>query len=117
MPEGDTKQVLTWLRDLFGLGLIEKDAAWYLTHGRLSGQRAAAITAYIDDRLLPRIRAHALDLVGAFGLTPELVRAPIASGVEQQRQDEARGYYAELRASGEAPVDEKTLRKQKAAKK
>ncbi|QNO37631.1 acyl-CoA dehydrogenase family protein [Protaetiibacter sp. SSC-01] len=117
VPEGDTKQVLTWLRDLFGLGLIEKDAAWYLTHGRLSGQRAAAITAYIDDRLLPRIRAHALDLVGAFGLTPELVRAPIASGVEQQRQDEARGYYAELRASGEAPVDEKTLRKQKAAKK
>ncbi|TPX00884.1 acyl-CoA dehydrogenase, partial [Schumannella luteola] len=55
VPEGDTKQVLTWLRDLFGLGLIEKDAAWYLVHGRLSAQRAAAITAYIDDRLLPRI--------------------------------------------------------------
>ncbi len=116
VPEGDTKKVLTWLRDLFGLGLIEKDAAWYLTHGRLSGKRAEAITAYIDDRLLPRIRAHALDLVAAFGLTPELVRAPIASGIEQQRQDEARAYYAELRASGKAPVDEKTLRKQSAKK-
>jgi len=114
VPEGDTKQVLTWLRDLFGLGLIEKDAAWYLTHGRLSAQRAEAITAYIDDRLQPRIREHALELVAAFGLTPELVRAPLASGGEQQRQDEARAYYAELRASGEAPVDEKTL--QKAAK-
>lgn len=112
VPEGDTKQVLTWLRDLFGLGLIEKDAAWYLTHGRLSGKRAEAITAYIDDRLLPRIRTHALDLVAAFGLTPELVRAPIASGIEQQRQDDARAYYAELRASGEAPVDEKSLKKQ-----
>ena len=112
VPEGDTKQVLTWLRDLFGLGLIEKDAAWYLTHGRLSGQRAEAITAYIDDRLLPRIRAHALELIAAFGLTPELVRAPIASGVEQVRQDEARAYYAELRASGEAPIDEKALKKQ-----
>ncbi|MGN6271787.1 MAG: acyl-CoA dehydrogenase family protein [Protaetiibacter sp.] len=111
VPEGDTKQVLTWLRDLFGLGLIEKDAAWYLVHGRLSGQRAAAITAYIDDRLLPRIRAHALDLVAAFGLTPELVRAPLADGGEQERQDEARAYYAALRASGEAPIDEKTLRK------
>ncbi len=113
VPEGDTKQVLTWLRDLFGLGLIEKDAAWYLVHGRLSAQRAEAITAYIDDRLLPRIRAHALDLVAAFGLTPELVRAPIADGGEQLRQDEARAYYAALRASGEAPVDEKTLRSQR----
>jgi acyl-CoA oxidase len=111
VPEGDTKQVLTWLRDLFGLGLIEKDAAWYLVHGRLSAQRAEAITAYIDDRLLPRIRAHALDLVGAFGLTPELVRAPIALGGEQARQDEARAYYAALRASGEAPIDEKSLQK------
>ena len=113
VPEGDTKQVLTWLRDLFGLGLIEKDAAWYLVHGRLSAQRAEAITAYIDDRLLPRIREHALDLVAAFGLTPELLRAPIASGVEKVRQDEARAYYAALRASGEAPVDEKTLKQKK----
>ena len=113
VPEGDTKQVLTWLRDLFGLGLIEKDAAWYLVHGRISGQRAEAITAYIDDRLLPRIREHALDLVAAFGLTPELLRAPIASGIEQVRQDEARAYYAALRESSEAPVDEKSLRTKK----
>ncbi len=113
VPEGDTKQVLTWLRDLFGLTLIEKDAAWYLIHGRLSGQRAAAITAYIDDRLLPRIREHALDLVAAFGLTPELLRAPNATDAERTRQDEARAYYAELRASGSAPVDEKTLHKAK----
>jgi acyl-CoA oxidase len=111
VPDGDTKQVLTWLRDLFGLGLIEKDAAWYLVHGRLSAQRADAITAYIDDRLLPRIREHALDLVAAFELTPELVRAPIALGGEQTRQDEARAYYATLRASGEAPIDEKSLKK------
>ncbi|TXK18700.1 acyl-CoA dehydrogenase [Homoserinibacter sp. GY 40078] len=110
VPEGDTKQVLTWLRDLFGLGLIEKDAAWYLVHGRLSGQRAAAITAYIDDRLLPRVREHALELVAAFGFTPELVRAPIASGAEAERQDEARAYYEHLRASGEAPTDEKKAR-------
>ncbi|WP_207453126.1 acyl-CoA dehydrogenase family protein [Herbiconiux sp. SYSU D00978] len=102
-----TKQVLTWLRDLFGLGLIERNAAWYLIHGRLSGQRAQAITDYIDDRLLPRLRPHALDLVAAFRLEPEHVRAEIASGAEQQRQDEARAYYAELEASGLAPVPEK----------
>ena len=38
--DAGTKQVLTWLRDLFGLGLIEKHLAWYLINGRLSAQRA-----------------------------------------------------------------------------
>lgn len=89
----DTRTILTWLRDLFGLGLIEKHAAWYLTNGILSGQRAEAVTAYID-RLIARIRPYALDLVETFDLAPELVRAPIALGAEAERQDEARKYYA-----------------------
>ena len=107
-----TKQVLTWLRDLFGLGLIEKHLAWYLINGRLSPQRAQAVTAYID-RLIARLRPHALDLVDAFGYEPEHLRASIATGAEQERQDEARAYYADLRASGKAPVDEKTLKAKK----
>ena len=41
--DAGTKHVLTWLRDLFGLGLIEKHLAWYLINGRLSAQRAAAV--------------------------------------------------------------------------
>ena len=102
-----TKTVLTWLRDLFGFTLIEKHLAWYLINGRLSTARATAITDYIDDRLLPRLREHALDLVDAFGFAPEHLRAPIASGAEKERQDEARAYYADLRASGSMPVDEK----------
>jgi acyl-CoA oxidase len=84
-----THRVLTWLRDLFGMSLIEKNLAWYLIHGRLSAARATAVTDYIDDRLLPRLRPHALDLVAAFGFAPEHVRAPIASGAERIRQDEA----------------------------
>jgi len=112
MPS-DTKTVMTWLRDLFGLGLIEKNLAWYLINGRLAPNRARAITDYIDDRLLPRLRPHALDLVNAFGFAPEHLRAEIASGAEQVRQDEAAAYYAELRASGAAPVDEKTLKARK----
>ena len=110
-----TRQVLTWLRDLFGLGLIEKNAAWYLTHGRLSAQRALAITAYIDERLLPRVRAHALDLVAAFEFAPEHILAPIALGAERVRQDAARAYYDELRASGTQPIDEKSLSVRKPA--
>nr|WP_274636811.1 acyl-CoA dehydrogenase [Microbacterium bovistercoris] len=112
IPDAGTRQVLTWLRDLFGLWLIEKHLAWYLINGRLSTQRAASVTRYID-RLCARLRPHAQDLVDAFGFAPEHVRAPIASGAERQRQDEARAYYAELIASGQAPVSEKTLRKQK----
>ena len=102
-----TRQVLTWVRDLFGLGLVEKHLAWYLIHGRLSPQRAQAVTAYID-RLLERLRPHAQDLVDAFGYRPEHLRAQIATGAEQERQDEARAYYAAQRAAGTLPVPEKT---------
>jgi acyl-CoA oxidase len=111
-PDEGTRQVLTWLRDLFGFGLIEKHLSWYLIHGRLSPQRAQAVTAYID-RLLTRIRPHAVDLVDAFGYGPELVRAKIATGAEAERQAEARAYYAEQRAAGTAPVDEKALKAKK----
>jgi acyl-CoA oxidase len=105
-----TRVVLTWVRDLFGLGLVEKHLAWYLINGRLSPKRAQAVTAYID-RLIARLRPHAQDLVDAFGYGPEHIRASIATGAEAERQKEARDYYAEQRASGEAPIDEKTLSK------
>ena len=111
--DASTKHVLTWLRDLFGLGLIEENLAWYLIHGRLSARRAEAITAYIDDRLLPRLRPHALALTDAFGFAPEHLRAAIATGAEAARQNEARAHYVALTASGEAPIDEKVLKAKK----
>ena len=103
-----TRQVLTWLRDLFGLSLVEKNLGWYLMYGRLSAQRARILGTYIN-RLLSRLRPHARDLVDAFGYGPEHLRAKIASGAEQERQDEAMAYARSRRASGEAPVDEKVL--------
>jgi acyl-CoA oxidase len=106
VTDDGSRLVLTWLRDLFGLSMIEKHLAWYLINGRLSAQRAGAVSSYID-RLCVRLRPHALDLVEAFGFAPEHVRAPIATGAEKVRQDEARAYYAELEASGSAPVPEK----------
>jgi acyl-CoA oxidase len=106
VEDAGTRQVLEWLHDVFGLGLIEKHLAWYLIHGRLSPQRAQAITAYID-RLLARLRPHLQDLVDAFGYEQEHLRAPIASGLEAERQDEARAYYRDLAESGTAPIPEK----------
>ncbi|PPG37762.1 acyl-CoA dehydrogenase [Rathayibacter sp. AY1B7] len=106
VEDAGTRTVLTWLRDLFGLGLIEKHLDWYLIHGRLSSQRAVAVTSYID-RLLARIRPHAADLVASFGYGPEHVRAAIATGAEAERQEEAHAWYEAARASGTLPTPEK----------
>ena len=103
-----TKAVLTWLRDLFGLSLIEKNLSWYLMNGRLSMQRGRTVGEYIN-RLLVKIRPHALDLVDAFGFAPEHLRAEISTGAEKARQDEARDYFRTQRASGQAPLDEKII--------
>ncbi|GLB67277.1 acyl-CoA dehydrogenase family protein [Arthrobacter mangrovi] len=109
IDDGDTRQIMTWVRDLFGLGLVEKNLAWYLMHGRLSAQRAKTLGDYIH-RLLLRLRPFAQDLVDAFGYGPEHLRAPIASGAERRRQEEAAAYAAALRAEGTAPVPEKQAR-------
>ncbi len=105
MDDG-TRVVLTWLRDLFGLGLVEKHLAWYLMNGRLSPKRAQAVGLYTE-RLAARIRPHAQDLVKAFGYGPDHLRAPIATGAEKDRQTEARDYYRAARAAGTLPTPEK----------
>ncbi|WP_110590534.1 acyl-CoA dehydrogenase [Microbacterium suaedae] len=109
IEDEDTRAVLVWVRDLFGLSLIETHLTWHLVNGRLSTQRAAAVTRYID-RLCTRLRPHAQDLVDAFGFAPEHVRAPIASGAERERQEEARAHYEDLRARGAEPTPEKKAR-------
>jgi len=109
VPVGDTRRALVWLRDLFALGLLEQHLEWYLLHGRLSAQRARAVSAYID-RLIARIRPLVPQLIESFGYEPEHVRAPIALGAEQRRQDEARAWFAAERAAGRLPEQEKKPR-------
>ncbi len=111
-PDDGTREVLGTLRDLFGMTLIEKHLSWYLINGRLSTQRAATVGNYIS-RLCYRLRPHAQDLVDAFAFEPEHLRAPLATNDESIRQEQAREYYAALKASGEAPVNEKDLKKAK----
>ncbi len=111
LTDPGTKQIMTWVRDLFGLGLLERNMTWFLVHGRISGQRAEALTAYVD-RLIRRVREHAVDLVDAFGLPDELLRAEIATGIEAERQEEAQAYVDAQRAAGTWPVHEKELRAQ-----
>jgi acyl-CoA oxidase len=116
IEDAGTREVLTTVRDLYGLSLVERHLAWYLLNGRLSSQRARTVTSYLD-RLIDRLRPHAQDLVDAWGYGPEHLRAKIASGAEKVRQDEARDHYRRVRASGDQPLSEKSLRKaEKAAK-
>ncbi|MFC8799966.1 acyl-CoA dehydrogenase [Promicromonospora sp. NPDC057138] len=114
VSDAGTRRVLTLLRDIYGLTTIERHLDWHLTNGRISTGRAKAVTATID-RLLKELRPHVLDVIDAWGFSQEHLRAPIADGSEKARQDEARAYYRELRASGTAPVSEKELRKREAA--
>lgn len=74
LPEGGNAVALHLLCDLYALGVIEQDRGWFMEHGRLSAQRAKAITRQIDD-LLRRIRPLAVDLVAAFGVPPEMAAA------------------------------------------
>ena len=110
VPDDATRAVLTRLRDLFGLTLIERNLAWHLMHGTLSVGRAKAVTSYVD-RVCEHLRPHAQDLVDAFGYGPEHLRAAIATGAEAARQDEAREHQRRLRASGTAPLPEPTPKK------
>ncbi|TLP73183.1 acyl-CoA dehydrogenase [Nesterenkonia sphaerica] len=117
VQDAGTRQVLTWLRDVYALTTIEETLDWYLVNGRISAQRARTLSPYIN-RLVARLRPHAQDIVDSFGYGPEHVRMEVASGAEAERQHEAIEHYRALRASSAAPVEEKTLlERQRAAAK
>jgi acyl-CoA oxidase len=74
-PEGDVREVLGLLCDLYALSTIERDRGWFMEHGRLTSPRSKAITREVND-LCRRIRPVAVDLVDAYGIPTELLRSP-----------------------------------------
>ncbi len=75
MPDSDLKVALYLLSDLHALSVIESDRAWFMEHGRLTSQRSKAISREIGS-LCRKIRPLADDLVDAFGVPVEMLRAP-----------------------------------------
>jgi acyl-CoA oxidase len=75
MPDDDNRAAVGLLCDLYALSTIEADRAWFLEHGRLSVARSKAITREVSE-LCRQIRPLAVDLVDAYGVPPELLRAP-----------------------------------------
>ncbi|WP_329422293.1 acyl-CoA dehydrogenase family protein [Streptomyces sp. NBC_01693] len=75
LPEGGNKVALGLLCDLFALSTIEADRAWFMEHGRLTVQRSKAISREVND-LCRKVRPLAVDLVDAWGVPAEMLRAP-----------------------------------------
>ncbi|WP_031088727.1 acyl-CoA dehydrogenase [Streptomyces sp. NRRL WC-3549] len=75
LPEGGNKVALGLLCDLFALSTIEADRAWFMEHGRLTVPRSKAISREVND-LCRKVRPLAVDLVDAWGIPPEMLRAP-----------------------------------------
>jgi acyl-CoA oxidase len=70
--DGDARELLEMVCDLYALSVIEDDKAWYIEHGYLSTGRAKAVTRGINDRCR-KLRPHAKTLVDGFGI-PEPLR-------------------------------------------
>ncbi|MBC9732905.1 acyl-CoA dehydrogenase [Nocardioides marmotae] len=75
LPDGDQKVALNLLCDLHALSVIEADRAWFMEHGRLSVARSKAISREIGS-LCRKLRPIAEDLVDAFAVPREMLRAP-----------------------------------------
>ncbi|MEU5284352.1 acyl-CoA dehydrogenase [Streptomyces sp. NPDC020755] len=75
LPASGNKVALGLLCDLFALSTIEADRAWFMEHGRLTVQRSKAITREVND-LCRKVRPLAAGLVDAWGIPPEMLRAP-----------------------------------------
>ena len=73
---GPNRDALTLLCDLYALSCIEQDRGWFLEHGRLSNARSKAVTAQVND-LNRRVRPIAQQLVDAFGVPREMLRAEL----------------------------------------
>ncbi|GAB3475545.1 acyl-CoA dehydrogenase family protein [Nocardiopsis coralliicola] len=80
-----TAKLMARVCDLYVLSIVEEDRAWFLEHERLSGTRAKAVSAAVDE-LCRGLRPHARTLVDGFGLPDAWLAAPIILGDEAERQ-------------------------------
>jgi acyl-CoA oxidase len=77
LDDEPTVEVLTRLRDLYALSVMERDRAWWLEHGFFDGDTGKAVQREVNV-LCGQLRPAALGLVESFGIPDQLLRAPIA---------------------------------------
>jgi acyl-CoA oxidase len=79
--DDELRAILSRVCDLYALHNVESDKGFFQEHGRLSSPRCKAITREVN-RLCNDIRGQAGELVDAFGIPDEILRAPI--GLREQ---------------------------------
>ena len=75
--DAEALEVLTHLRDLYALSVMERDRGWWLEHGFFDGDTGKAVQKEVNV-LCGQLRPAALGLVESFGIPDALLRAPIA---------------------------------------
>jgi len=75
--EGEIREELARLADLWALWRLEADRAWFLESGYMEGSQTRAIRGIVND-LLSKVRPGAVGLVDAFGIPDEILDAPAA---------------------------------------
>jgi acyl-CoA oxidase len=68
--------LLTKVRALYALSVVEADRGWFLEHGRLTASQAKAVTATVNE-LCAELRPYADTLVDGFGIPDAWVDAVI----------------------------------------
>lgn len=81
------------LAELYGLTVVERDLAWFLSEGVLAPQQGRAVAAAARE-LCRDLSAQMTTLVDAFGIPEHLVAAPIAGDWEAYNVGDNRGEIA-----------------------
>lgn len=66
-PEGEARDLLEQVCDLFVLSTVEADRAWFIEHGRLSQSQAKSVVSLVDQRCA-ELRPHVQTLIDAFAI-------------------------------------------------
>jgi acyl-CoA oxidase len=72
-------ELISSLRSIHLITLLEKDALFFTSHSVLSPQRITLLSQFKKNNLFAKIRSFDLDLVAAFDIHEELIGAPIAN--------------------------------------
>lgn len=75
--------VLDSLCSLYAVSVLEADRAWFLERGRISPQRAKALTPTVN-RLCGSLRVHARDLATGMGIPTQWLQSTIVSDIIDQ---------------------------------
>lgn len=67
MAEGEARELMERVCDLYVMSTIEADRAWFVEHGRLSAQQSKSVIVAVDT-LCAELRPHAQTLVDAFAI-------------------------------------------------